>query len=156
MTLGFGINWLDSTFAEFVVNKQQAVGGQAGGKSNLQFNYAGNPTIAAPEFTLNGMAEYLYLMNWGTLAPRIDYSYQTRAYLDPQALELISMPAYWYLDLSLAFRTLDDTIEVAFWMSNVTDKEYLVDVFDVTQEANVVLQVWGQPRMAGVTVSYYY
>jgi outer membrane receptor protein involved in Fe transport len=45
---------------------------------------------------------------------------------------------------------------VAFWISNVTDKEYLVDVFDVTQEANVVLQVWGQPRMAGVTVSYYY
>ena len=155
MTLGFGINWLDSTFADFVVTKRQA--GRNTQRNNLAFNYAGNPTIAAPEFTLNGMAEYLYLIpSWGTLAPRIDYSYQTRAYLDPQALELISMPAYWYLDLSLAFRTLDDTIEVAFWMSNVTDKEYLVDVFDVTQEANVVLQVWGQPRMAGVTVSYYY
>jgi len=160
LILGFGINWLDSTFAEFVVKKRQAVGGGSGGgaeKGNLKFNYAGNPTIAAPEFTLNGTAEYLYLIpDWGTLNPRIDYSYQTQVYLDPQGLELISMPAYWYVDLRLAFLTLDEDLEVAFWMTNVTDQEYLIDAFDVTQEADVVLQVWGQPRMMGVTVSYYY
>ncbi|MDG2335003.1 MAG: TonB-dependent receptor [Myxococcota bacterium] len=155
LMLGFGINWLDSTFGNFVVTKQQA--GRNTQRANLAFNYAGNSTIAAPEFTLNGTAEYLYLIpNWGTVNPRIDYSYQTQVYLDPQGLELISMPAYWYLDLRLAFRTLDDNIEVAFWMTNVTEQEYLVDAFDVTQEADLILQVWGQPRMMGVTVSYYY
>jgi hypothetical protein len=41
-------------------------------------------------------------------------------------------------------------------MSNVTDKQYLVDVFDLSREVNEVLQVWGEPRMMGVTVSFFY
>ena len=71
-------------------------------------------------------------------------------------LELISMPAYWYLDLRLAFLTPDEDIEIAFWMSNVTDQKYLVDAFDVTEGFSEVLQVWGEPRMLGVTVSFFY
>jgi iron complex outermembrane receptor protein len=155
--LGFGFNWLNSTFADFIVSKRQSVGGPGGQRQLLYFGYSGNPTIAAPEFTLNGTAEYQYFIpGFGTLNPRIDYSYQTEVFLDPQALDLISMPAYWYLDLRLAFLTPDEDLEVAFWMSNVTDKQYLVDVFDLSREFNEVLQVWGEPRMMGVTVSFFY
>ncbi|MCS5636877.1 MAG: TonB-dependent receptor plug domain-containing protein [Myxococcota bacterium] len=158
MMLGFGFNWLDSTFSEFVVSKRQSVGGGASGNRQLlYFDYSGNPTIAAPKFTLNGTAEYQYFIpGFGTVNPRIDYSYQTEVFLDPQGLELISMPAYWYLDLRLAFLTPDEDLEVAFWMSNVTDQQYLVDVFDLSREYREVLQVWGEPRMMGVTVSFFY
>ncbi len=158
MMLGFGFNWLDSTFGEFVVSKRQSVGGGASGnRSLLYYDYSGNPTIAAPKFTLNGTAEYQYFIpGFGTLNPRIDYSYQTEVFLDPQGLDLISMPAYWYLDLRLAFLTPDENLEVAFWVTNVTDQQYLVDVFDLSREYNEVLQVWGEPRMMGVTVSFYY
>ena len=97
-----------------------------------------------------------YIPGWGTLNPRVDYSYQTQVYLDPQGLDLISMPAYWYLDLRLAFLSPEEDLEVAFWMSNVTVKEYLVVVFDVSREFREVLQVWGEPRMMGVTVSFFY
>jgi iron complex outermembrane receptor protein len=158
MMLGFGFNWLDSTFAEFVVSKRQAVGGGASGSRSLKYyDYSGNSTIAAPKFTLNGTAEYQYFIpGFGSLNPRIDYSYQTEVFLDPQGLDLISMPAYWYLDLRLAFLTPDEDLEVAFWMTNVTNQQYLVDVFDLSREYNEVLQAWGEPRMMGVTISYFY
>jgi outer membrane receptor protein involved in Fe transport len=159
LMLSFGFNWLDSTFADFVVSKRQAVGGGAGGGNRrlLYFDYSGNPTIAAPEFTLNGTAEYqLFFPGFGTLTPRVDYSYQTEVYLDPQALQLVSMPDYWYLDLRLAFLTPDEDLEVAFWMTNVTDQEYLIDAFDLSRQFREVLQVWGEPRMMGVTVSFFY
>jgi iron complex outermembrane receptor protein len=156
--LGFGINWLDSTFADgFVVKKRNVIGTNGSRGNPLNIDYSGNPTIAAPEFTLNGTAQYtFYLFDWGTVSPRIDYSYQTEMFLDPQAFELIGMPAYWYVDLRIAYMTPDEDIEVAFWMNNVTDQQDLVDVFDVTREFEEILQVWGEPRMFGVTVSFSY
>ena len=41
-------------------------------------------------------------------------------------------------------------------MSNVTDQEYLVDAFDLSRQFREVLQVWGEPRMMGVTMSFFY
>ena len=160
LILGFGFNWLDSTFGNFVVGKRQAVGGAQGGsqgRENLKFDYSGNATIAAPEFTLNGSVEYsYYIPDWGSISPRIDYSYQSQVFLDPQGLELISMPAYWYMDLYVSYLTENQDIEVAFWISNVTDQQYLVDVFDLSRQYDRILQAWGEPRMFGMTVSIAY
>ncbi|MDE0884343.1 MAG: TonB-dependent receptor [Myxococcota bacterium] len=156
LTLGF--NWLDSTFQDFIVSKRLGGGVVGGGKPDLLWlDYSGNSTIAAPEFQLNGSAQYsFYMPGWGSLNPRLDYSYQTKVFLDPQGMDLISMPAYWYVDLRLSYTNENEDIEVAFWMTNVTDAQYLVDVFDLSRDNSEILQVWGEPRMMGVTVSFFY
>jgi len=155
LTLGF--NWLDSTFQDFIVSKKLGVGGRGGRPELLWLDYSGNSTIAAPEFQINGSAQYsFYMPGWGSLNPRVDYSYQTEVFLDPQGMELISMPAYWYVDLRLAYMNESEDVEVAFWMTNVTDAQYLVDVFDLSRDNSEILQVWGEPRMMGITVSFFY
>ena len=42
---------------------------------------------------------------------------------------------------------------MAFWVSNLFDEEYKVDVFDLSRDYNTILEVWGKPRMYGVTLS---
>ena len=43
---------------------------------------------------------------------------------------------------------------MALWGENLLDEQYLVDAFDVTREFDTILQVWGDPRMYGITLSY--
>ena len=43
---------------------------------------------------------------------------------------------------------------MAFWVSNLLDEEYKVDAFDLTREFNTIREVWGKPRMYGVTLSF--
>ena len=75
-------------------------------------------------------------------------------YLDPQGVELLSQPAYWLFGARLAYRTPDEKIEVAGWVDNLADEQYLVDVFDLTRQFRTILQVYGDPRTFGATISY--
>jgi iron complex outermembrane receptor protein len=110
--------------------------------------------VAAPEWSFAGIAEYaIPLFGWGSLIPRWDVNYRSKAYLDPQMLDPISQDGYWLHNARIAYRTPDERIEVAFWVANVFDEEYKVDVFDVTRDYNTILEVWGEPRMYGVTLS---
>lgn len=153
LEIGVGMNWLDSTFEDFFVTKRE-VGGRFS-RELRTFDYSGNPTIAAPEWTLNGYVTYeIPLGRWGSLTPRFDYSFQTESFLDPQGLSLISNPEYWLFDARLAYFTPDQRVEFALWITNIADQEYLVDVFDLSREFSTVLQVYGEPRMFGATVSY--
>ncbi len=58
--------------------------------------------------------------------------------------------------MRLAYRTANQAIEVAGWVRNMTDVQYRVDSFDVTAQFQTVVEVWGEPRTFGMTVSYMY
>jgi iron complex outermembrane receptor protein len=152
LELGLSVNWLDSTFEDFFVTKQEANG--RFDRATRRFDYSGNPTIAAPEWTLSTHAFYdIQVGRWGTLTPRIDYTYQSQSFLDSQGQELISQPEYSTADLRLAYLSHDKRVEFALWVTNFTDEQYLVDVFDLSREFVAVVQVWGEPRTFGATLS---
>ena len=60
------------------------------------------------------------------------------------------------LDLRLGYVLPGGRVEMAFWVNNLLDQAYLVDVFDISQDFDTILQVWGEPRTFGVTLSYAY
>jgi outer membrane receptor protein involved in Fe transport len=53
----------------------------------------------------------------------------------------------------LAYRSPDGHIELAFWVRNFTDEQYKVDAFDLSEAFELVLEVWGEPRTYGVSLS---
>jgi iron complex outermembrane receptor protein len=131
------------------------MGSNAVDRLEQEFVYDGNPLIAAPRWNLSGIVEYeIPLFGYGSLVPQYDFSYRSRVYLDPQKLELISQPSYWLHNARLAYRSEDGRFEIAGWVRNFMDEHYRVDVFDVSIEFNTVLEVWGDPRTYGLTVSY--
>jgi outer membrane receptor protein involved in Fe transport len=65
----------------------------------------------------------------------------------------ISQEGYFIHNCRIAYRTPDERIELAFWVENLLEEEFKVDVFDVSRDANTILEVWNEPRMYGVTLS---
>ncbi len=85
--------------------------------------------------------------------PRYGVNYRSKAYLDPQMLDPISQDGYWLHDARIAYRTRGERIELAFWVRNLLDQPYKIDAFAIAREFNTILEVWGEPRMYGVTLS---
>ena len=152
LLLSANFGWLDSEFKDFVVTK--SVASPRGGSESADFDYAGNPLVAAPEWNFAGIAEFeMPLFGWGSLIPHWDVDYRSKAYFDPQMLDPISQNGYWIHNARIAYRTPYDRIELAFWVANVFDEEYKVDTFDPNPDYDTILEVWGEPRTYGVTLS---
>jgi iron complex outermembrane receptor protein len=154
--------------------------GPGGGVDRIlaPIDFTDNTLISAPRFTLVGVLEYeLELAGWGSLIPHFDFSFKDEVFFDgsnglgaaanisdfevPPSVRLpdpfpentLSQEAYWLFNARLAYRTPDGLIEVAGWVRNLTDEEYLIDAFDLSLGFSKVLQIWGMPRTYGVTVS---
>ncbi len=151
--LNGSMGWLDTEFGDFVVTK--AV--RRGPRNNAiptDFDYEGNRLVAAPEWNWSVIMEYEFpIFGWGALVPQYDFNYRSKTYLDPQMVDPISMKGYWLHNARIAYRTPDDRIELAFWVSNILEQTYKVDTFDLSREFNTILEVWGEPRTYGVTLS---
>ncbi len=151
--LGTSIGFIDSRFKDFEVTKAVGLGPRR--QEEETFDYDGNPTVAAPRLNLSGVVEQeIPLWGYGTLVPSYSFSYSSKQYLDPQKLDPISQGPYWLHNARLAYRTEDEKIEVALWVENFLDERYKIDVFDLTREFDTILEVWGDPRTFGVTLSY--
>ncbi len=157
LLLQAGVGWLDTAFREFLVEKQAVEPSGRGGIPGkvATFSYEGNPLIAAPRWSLSGYTEYeLPLYRWGSLIPSFNYSFKTRTYLDATKAELISQEPFWLFGARLAYRTPGGAIEVAGWVENFMDKRYKIDSFDLARQFAQISEVWAEPRMFGITVSY--
>jgi outer membrane receptor protein involved in Fe transport len=145
--------YLDSEFVDFSVVKTVAT--QRDPREPQVFVYDGNPLIASPKFSFSGIAEYtIPLSRWGFLIPQYTFSFRSKQYLDPQALDPISQDAYWLHNARLTYRTPNEHIEVSGWVQNFLDEHYKIDVFDLSRSFDSITEVWGDPRTFGVTVSY--
>jgi outer membrane receptor protein involved in Fe transport len=155
LLLQFAGGWLESEFVDFKVFK--ATDQPRGVGKLVEFDYSGNPLIAAPRWNFSGVVEYqIPLGRWGSLVPQYTTSYRSKVYLDPQKLDLISQPAFWLHNARLAYRTPDGRFELAGWVENFTNQRYKIDVFDISLGENSILEVWNDPRMYGLTLSAYF
>jgi len=151
LLIAANFGWLDSEYKSFVVTKTRV---RPGAPSPIVFDYRGNALVAAPEWNFAGIAEYeIPLFGWGSLIPHYDVNWRSKAYFDPQMVDPISQDAYWIHNTRIAYRTPDEHIELAFWVANLLDEEYKIDVYDLTRDGNTILEAWGEPRTYGVTLS---
>jgi len=142
--------WLDSEFGDFRVTKTPGLGTL----NPVGFDYKGNALVAAPTWNFAVIVRHeVPLFGWGSLIPQYDLNYRSKTYLDPQMADPISQEGYYLHNFRIAYRTPDERIELAFWVSNLLDEEYKVDAFDLTRGDNTILEVWGEPRTYGVTLS---
>jgi iron complex outermembrane receptor protein len=113
--------------------------------------------IATPEWTYSLSAAYLLNTDFGTVGPQIDYSWRSRADLAPSAETSAPInhvqPGYGLLNARLQADFVDRNIMIALFAKNLTNKEYLASLSDLTAAVGYVTGYLGAPRTYGVEAS---
>jgi iron complex outermembrane receptor protein len=121
-------------------------------ESNLE-PFEGNALRNAPENAYSLSAIFDYPVASGAINARADYVYKDDAYQDIPNQEEAAMFSYDVLNLRLAYAPEDLRWEVAMWVKNALDEEYLLHNSVLNPEL-AQLPLPAAPRTWGVTATY--
>ena len=144
--------WLDSKYTDFV-NAQDIVvdNGSVISKITVIEDYSGSQLVNSPEFSFIGFAMWPIGGEWGTLIPRVDWSFKDKVYFGPANAEMVSQEALWLWNFRAIYKTPMENFELSFWVENLTDQAYTVDVFNLARLRGAILHAIGDPRTYGLT-----
>jgi iron complex outermembrane receptor protein len=181
--LDLTLAYLDATYDEFLGNESNF--GDARGRiwnpcglgvepsgacTGNVFDFAGNSLPYAPEYQATVIYSHSFAMPGGaSLVPRIRASYYDDMFLgwenrtdrppgtlgptDPGEAEFGMQPSYTIVDLSLAYRSANEQWIAELFVDNATDEEVKTEAF---YGGNQTFYKWGDPRQAGIRVSFKY
>ena len=90
----------------------------------------GNRLPFAPDWSINSGISYKFnLRSAGTLAPRLDWSYQGKIYFDPNNTQLIAQPGYSTFNTAIRWQSATQPIGISAGVNNLLDKVYRVQGF---------------------------
>ena len=108
----------------------------------------------APKWTLNAGIQYrIPLGAAGGLVPRLDGSYKSKVYKDPQNSPDIAQDALFLLNAQLGFHSADERWQITGFVTNLADKEYITRGLHFT-DFGFTVHYPGRPREWGASVSY--
>ncbi len=110
--------------------------------------------VAAPDFTLNGLARYEWPLFNGMGAVLAKFQYQTETFFDIQNYDNARQGDYFVADLRLQWTSGDGHWQGAFFIDNITDKKYKIYTFDFAPDFGFNQEAYGKPRWFGGSVSY--
>ena len=118
-------------------------------------DFSGNTMVAAPEWSLVARGRYDTGPIWGDLGlvASIDAAYTGDQYFDTQNTDRLAQEGYWLANARLALGPQDGRWELAAFLKNLADEEYIVDAFDVADFGFDEL-VYGDPRTYGISLTY--
>jgi len=120
-------------------------------ENNLE-PFEGNSLRNAPDNAFSLSAIFDYPLASGSINARADYTYKDDAYQDIQNQDEAAMPSYDVLNLRLAYMAADERWEVAAWVKNALDEEYLLHN-SVLNPGLAQLPLPAAPRTWGVTAT---
>jgi iron complex outermembrane receptor protein len=139
LVLAGGVSWID---AEVV-------------RDNPGSDLKGHTPANTPEFAINGSVDYEF-----PIAPsgldgfaHVDFSWRDDTNFTIVNTAMFNQEPFWLVNLRVGVRSRDKKYEVAFWVENLQDEEYLVDILDA-QNGTADLRTYAVPRTYGVTARY--
>jgi len=104
-----------------------------------------------PEYKLSlGVQHGFALPNGSTLTPRIDYSYEAER--KPAVSNAASVPAFGLVNARVTWLSADGEWETALGVTNLTDKYYFYNVFDISTSGAWTAAQPAPPREWSFTV----
>lgn len=110
--------------------------------------------VNTPKWTISGSAQYrVDLASAGSLTARGDVSYKSRMAKDSVNTPELVQPAYATVDARITYETADETTELALFLTNLTNKKYLLGGTAVTESFGFVTGTYSRPREWGVSLT---
>ena len=110
--------------------------------------------VAAPKFSATALLRYEWPALGGKLAVQAWGSWQSSVYYDIQNVAVSKQGGYGLGNLRLSYSDAAERWEVAAFVHNITDEEYLSYTFDFTATFGFNQLAYGKPRWAGVSFRY--
>ena len=118
-------------------------------------DFSGSRMVATPEWSLVARARYESDPVWNDLRiiAGADISYTDDQFFDTANTPRLGQDAYTLANARIALHPESDRWEIAAFIKNLTDEEYIVDAFDVADFGYDEL-VYGNPQTYGISLSY--
>ena len=146
LEIGGNFAYLNAKYTEFFGTPDVTGGG----------DFSGNRMRQAPKTSFYIYATYTYtLQNASRLSAKVDYAYQDDMFFDPNNNPITIAPSYDLWNARLAWTSASDRWEVAGWVKNIGDEDYIHHTFS-QRGSRIAFGRFGPPRHYGVTVTYKY
>ncbi|MEJ8566427.1 TonB-dependent receptor [Elongatibacter sediminis] len=115
-----------------------------------------NSLVNTPEWSTSLGAAYTFdLGNWGTLTPRLDWSFHDEQYNNAINTPQLFQDDYTLLNAAMTLRTNDGRWESTLAFRNITDEDYVITGNSAfATAASYVSQVYGRPSEWRLSVQY--
>ncbi|MFK7896414.1 MAG: TonB-dependent receptor [Myxococcota bacterium] len=143
--------WLDSKYTDFV--NTETVVSTSGQLLTRTEDFSGNRLINSPEYSFIGFVAWPLGGDWGTVIPRLDWTFKDEVFFNPNNSSLLKQDPLWLLNFRTTYKSPSDNFEVSAWVQNLTDQAYTVDVFNLARLRRSILHAVGDPRTYGVTAT---
>lgn len=115
---------------------------------------SGTKMVLAPEFTINGLGRYsIPLSDNSWVALQLDFNHQGDHFFDITNSAVSKEDAYTVVNARISYQ-VNENLNVAAWVKNLTDEEYRVYTFDFTGIAGFNQQFFAPPQWFGVSMHY--
>tara|TARA_B100001939_G_scaffold337673_1_gene342309 strand:- start:3011 stop:5314 length:2304 start_codon:yes stop_codon:yes gene_type:complete len=146
LEMGGSYSYLDAEYTEFDGTPDVSGGG----------DFSGNRLRQAPEHMLSLYGKYTHQLEDGSeLSAKLSYRYQSLSFYDPNNNPITIIPAYDIFDARLGWTSADNHWNVAAWVKNLTDEDYVTHIFS-QRGSRIAFATYGDPRTYGLTITYNY
>ncbi|MEY3007452.1 MAG: hypothetical protein RI942_1794, partial [Pseudomonadota bacterium] len=115
--------------------------------------FTGNQLPYAPDLKYYLAAQYRTSFAGGVITFDVDYTYVDDQFTDPGNLAVDKIDSYDLLGAKMAFAPASESWELSLWGRNLNDEEY--NKVNNDNFLGTPRTVWGDPRMYGVTFTYF-
>ncbi len=130
----------------------------------LEIERAGERFPFVPRFSASVGAQYAidvatgdHDFFYGTITPRIDWSYRSSVKYWGRELTGNVQRGYNLINTRLAYRLWDDSLELALWSRNLTDETYFDEVYQIPALViGNITRFYGAPRTYGGEINFFF
>jgi len=115
----------------------------------------GDKLPQAPKWSISAGLQYEYFVEgFGTITPRVDYSYKTKYYFFAANNPLDVQDSLSLVNARLTYTSLNEAWSVSLFANNLFDKFYYAQREDVRDAFDVALNWPAQPRVFGMEAKF--
>lgn len=113
-------------------------------------------SVQSPKWNINGLIRYEWEVGDGSLAVQADATYRSEHMFALSELDNVTEDGYVVSNASITYTSANDKWIASVFVNNLTDKEYLVQTFDLSTDAvfGITEQYYGRPRWWGASLTY--
>ena len=111
-------------------------------------------SIQSPKWNLSGLARYQWAALNGTMAIQGDFHYRSKHFHSITKADAVTEDGYHVINARLSWTSADEDWEVAVFVDNLTDENYIVQSFDLATILGWTEEYYGRPRWVGGSINY--